>query len=105
MPDDWYKKCLPYHDRCSTVTVECIKVLLKAANSYSPASSDVSPTTVPTQSSFDVAMVDAMAELQSLDKSKTIQTFSVLFHNFASKIDMKYRRYHEIHLVFDTYCE
>ena len=29
------------------------------------ASSDESPTTVPTQSSFDVAIVDAMAELQA----------------------------------------
>ena len=69
------------------------------------ASFDESPTTVTTQSSFVVAIVDTMAELQALDKSRNIQTCSDLFHNFASKTDMKYRQYHEIHLVFDTYFD
>ena len=43
------------------------------------ASFDESPRAVPTQSSFDVAIVDAMAELQAIDKSRNIQTGSDLF--------------------------
>ena len=54
---------------------------------------------------FSVGIVDGMAELQALEKSKDIQTCKDLAEAFSKKIEKKYWEYDEVHLVFDTYTD
>ena len=56
------------------------------------------------QRSTTVAIIDGMAELQSL-KLKEANTCSDLAYQFCKKIFAKYRKFSEIHVVFDTYVE
>lgn len=55
--------------------------------------------------SGSVAIIDAMAELQALDKPTHIKTCSDLADHFISRIKKKYCTYKCIHLIFDTYIE
>ena len=50
-----------------------------------------------------VAIVDAMADLQTLDKPEWIQTCLDLANHFIERHWRKYGEYDEVHLVFDRY--
>ncbi|KAF2883818.1 hypothetical protein ILUMI_22349 [Ignelater luminosus] len=50
---------------------------------------------------FKVAIIDAMAEVQMLDKPDHTVTSKELFF----KLRMKYNSFEEVHLVFDTYLQ
>lgn len=52
-----------------------------------------------------VAIVDAMAEVQMLDKPDYVKTCKDLAHYFFSKIKNKYKGFGEVHIIFDTYRE
>ena len=52
---------------------------------------------------LEVALVDAMAELQSLDKPDHIKYCTDLANHFATRILKKYEKFNEIHVVFDRY--
>ena len=54
---------------------------------------------------FSVAIVDGMAELQSLQKSKDIITCKDLAEAFASKVLGKYLKCDELHIIFDSCVE
>lgn len=52
---------------------------------------------------FSAAIVDGMAELHALQKCNDIKTCQDLVEAFTMKIEIKYWKYDELHLVFDTY--
>ena len=52
-----------------------------------------------------VAIVDGMAELQALQKSKDMATCKDLAEAFTSKVFAKYGKYDEIHIIFDSYVK
>lgn len=54
---------------------------------------------------FKVAIIDAMAEVQMLDKPDHIVTCKELATYFFFKLRMKYSSFDEVHLIFDTYLE
>ena len=54
---------------------------------------------------FSVAIVDGMAELQSLEKSNSIKTCADLAVAFINKLENKYWKHTEVHLVFDSYMK
>jgi len=55
------------------------------------------------ESGFCAAIVDCMAELQSMAKSNTMRTYADLADTFLHKLATKYGNYDELHLVFDSY--
>ena len=55
--------------------------------------------------SFSVAIIDGMAEVQSLEKSNSMKTCEDLAVTFITKLENKYLKYNEIHLVFDSYMK
>ncbi|KAK3729253.1 hypothetical protein QZH41_000226 [Actinostola sp. cb2023] len=59
---------------------------------------DVEPS-----SQLRVAVVDAMAELQSLDKPDAIKDCLQLAEHFSSRITRKYQSSDEVRLIFDRY--
>ena len=52
-----------------------------------------------------VAIVDGMAELQALQKSKDMATCKDLAEAFTSKVFAKYGKYDEIYMIFDSYVK
>ena len=54
-------------------------------------------------SDMKVAIVDGMAEVQAIDKPKSIKTCKDLGHHFASSIKAKSGTYDEVHVIFDDY--
>jgi hypothetical protein len=50
-----------------------------------------------------VAVVDGMADLQSLNKPEWISNCSDLANHFIDKHWQRYSEYDEVHLVFDRY--
>ena len=54
-------------------------------------------------SDMKVAIVDGMAEVQAIDKPKSIKTCKDLGHHFASRIKAKFGTYNEVHVIFDDY--
>ena len=50
-----------------------------------------------------VAIVDGMADLQSLDKPEYVKTCLQLANHFIERFWEKYETYDEVHLVFDRY--
>ena len=51
----------------------------------------------------EVVLLDAMAELQSLDKPDHIKNCRKLADHFTTRILQKYRKGEEIHFVFDRF--
>lgn len=58
-----------------------------------------------TPTSYSVAVLDGMAELQALHKSSHVKTCYDLAIEFNKKIEPYLLKYDETHLVFDTYLE
>ena len=54
-------------------------------------------------SDMKVAMVDGMAEVQAIDKPKSIKTCKDLGDHFASCIKLTFGAYDEVHVIFDDY--
>ena len=54
-------------------------------------------------SDMKVAILDGMAEVQAIDKPKSIKTCKDLGHHFASRIKAKFVTYDEMHVIFDDY--
>ena len=50
-----------------------------------------------------MAIIDGMAELQGLDKPKSVSTVFELSDHFIARFYTKYNRYDEVHLIFDDY--
>ena len=50
-----------------------------------------------------MAIIDGMAELQGLDKPKSVSTVLELSDHFIARFYTKYNRYDEVHLIFDDY--
>ena len=48
-------------------------------------------------------LIDGMAELQGLDKPKSVSTVLELSDHFIARFYTKYNRYDEVHLIFDDY--
>ena len=69
----------------------------KTSEENSECTFEVNPT------SYSVAIIDGMAELQGFQKEKQIQTCEHLANSFLESIEKKYQLYHEVHLVFDRY--
>ena len=55
------------------------------------------------QSDMKVAIVDGMAEVQAIDKPKSIKTCNDLGDHFASRTKSKFGTYDEVHVIFDDY--
>ena len=51
----------------------------------------------------EVAIIDGMAELQGLDKPKSVSTVLELSDHFIARFYTKYNRYDEVHHIFDDY--
>ena len=54
-------------------------------------------------SDMKVAIVDGMAEVQAIDKPKSIKTCNDLGDHFASRTKSKFGTYDEVHMIFDDY--
>ena len=54
-------------------------------------------------SDMKVAIVDGMAEVQAIDKPKSIKTCKDLGYHFASRIKARSGTYDEVHVIFDDY--
>ena len=68
--------------------------------------STITPSDAPTVAPLmrnKVVKVDAMAELQSLQKPATITTYARLADHFTNQLFQKYSNSDEVHLVFDRY--
>ena len=78
-----------------------LMTILKNLTEPSPDSQNVSTP----QLSFCVAVVDAMAEVQALDKSADMKTCAHLGSSFTLKMLSKYGHFDEVHFVFDSYTK
>ena len=54
-------------------------------------------------SDMKFAIVDGMAEVQAIDKPKSIKTCNDLGDHFASRTKSKFGTYDEVHVIFDDY--
>ena len=54
-------------------------------------------------SNIKVAIVDGMAEVQAIDKPKSIKTYKDLGDHFAARTKSKFGTYDEVHVIFDDY--
>ena len=56
-------------------------------------------------SGMKFAIVDGMAEVQGIDKPKSIKTCKDLGDHFASQMKSNFGTYDEVHVIFDDYTE
>jgi hypothetical protein len=80
--------------------------LLSILKSLCENSPDELPASTPADlPQLCVAVVDGMAELQALEKTVAITTCADLSKAFTSKMQNKYWKYDEVHIIFDTYYD
>lgn len=88
---------------CSTKSA-LMSILEKLPNSVSTSVCNTTfQDTENQEERMRVSVIDAMAEVQSLDKPEWIRTCSNLADHFTSRIFEKYRYSDEIRLIFDRY--
>ena len=64
---------------------------------------DVDHVPVEDTNSYEIAIIDGMAEVQALEKTEGMSTCSQLRDAFANEIFRKYKNYDELHVIFDRY--